>query len=343
MSIPYDRIRRFGCQIALEKDILWFETCNCREEGENFHYMVVNAGIEKAYQVVLEYKRSVELALRDHMIMEECNQAKFFYSFVVKSHYGHPEFSRAASDQIISNGLLSLSSSGGAMSLSDLNRLARSRPTIGIADVSGIVPGAVDGREKNTPSPYNIRRSPSPRLDSPTSPNPQGRVTKMGLEQVSRNSRNPGQYSSSANFDSGVKMEFDPSRSSAPCYLSNSLNTSSASWREQKQRKTTLDDMRMFSSLDEPTRFSAPGRKTSLAHLQQYGMGSLPKRKDSKGTDSAIGSINKLNGASRSNGSGKGISLASYDHLLKKVDDMSVNKTSPCSERKRSTPAYIEA
>ncbi len=67
---------------------MWFETCSCDGTMEEFHFFIVALGIEKAYQIVQEYKRSIELALRVHIIMEEGDQSQCLYSYVVKSHYG---------------------------------------------------------------------------------------------------------------------------------------------------------------------------------------------------------------------------------------------------------------
>ncbi len=342
LSVPFKSLRRIGCQIALDKDILWFETCSCSQEGENFYFLVMHAGIDRAYQIVLEYKRGIELALRDHMIMEENNQSKFSYSFVVKTHYGHPEFPKAAQEQIVSNGLLSLAESGDAMSLSDLNRLTRARPSIGVIEVNNAtaapVPGLVEGGERRTPSPYNSRRSPP----SPSPLSLSNGATFIGLDQVSRTSRQRGQCSSSSGFDSGVGIDsFDESRISAPCNLSTSMNASPVSWKEQKQRKTTLEDMRKVSSLDETRKFGVVtgSRKTSLAVIQQSGgVYSLPRKSHTKG-DSGLGSSSDAESSSGT----KGVSLAAYDHLLKKANDVSLQERSPYSARKMSSPAYVQS
>ena len=93
-----------------------------------------------------EYKRTIKLALREHLIMEEGDQSQYLYSYVVKSHYGHPEFPALGRDRILQSGLMSLSTSGGALSLSDLNKFARSRPSLPAISLSGPIPGDFSGR-----------------------------------------------------------------------------------------------------------------------------------------------------------------------------------------------------
>lgn len=351
MTIPFDRIRRFGCQIVVDRDIIWFETCSCRDEGEEYAFVVVASGIEKAYQVVLEYKRSMELALRDHMIMEEGDPSRYLYSFVVKSHYGHPEFPRGISEQMVSAGILNMSTSGGSLSLSDLNRITRTRPsmsipTIGMSEPRSPVPGVMGASDTTTsPTHYGLRRSPSPHHSpspSPAPPNPTTGKPRMSLDQFQ-----PRLNSSSKDFDSGVGMDgLDPSRCSAPCYLGTSLNTSSSSWKDKKQR-TTLSDIRKGHSFDEPFKQTPQPRKQSLAQLQKGGgIQSLQHtRKTSRGMDSAIGSSNDLPSSSGGSGSsrgGGGISLAAYDHLVKKVETISIQRSSPYVDRKTCNPAYVE-
>ena len=380
MTIPYDKLRRFGCQIAVGSDIVWFETCSCHGDMEEFQFFVVAMGIEKAYQIVQEYKRSVELALRDHLIMEEGDQSQFLYSYVVKSHYGHTDYPTIGRERILQSGLMSLSTSGGALSLSDLNKFARSRPSVPTLNTQGPIPGdmgkmstpnALGGLKSISPSPSPIH---SPR--SPTSPN------RMSLEQLQRSPRpsRSSQSNTSGEFDSGVNMEtldpsriMDPSRHSAPCYFP-ALGSS------PKQRKATLEDMRKGKSFDErpspPTGkkitlkdFRATSvadtksRKTSLADLQVRGAGAYynrsPQAPRKNGYDSAVGSSSDLvNSPPYSAGStgSRGFSspydhldggspngrhgLAAYAHLEGK--DLGMSLPTRGARGKRSGPAYVE-
>ena len=289
------------------------------------------------------------------MIMEECNQSKFSYSFVVKKHYGHSEFPSAAREQIISNGLFSLSSSGDAVSLSDMNRFARSRPSIGVTEVvsTGPIPGQIDSVPR-APSPYSIRRSPSPL--SPKSPGNEGGggYKRMPLDMVPRVSNNPGQYSSSGGEleDSRVRMDADPSQKSDPgTFLSKSSQLSSTSWRDHKQKRMTLEDMHKSFSVEDSSRpvVRLSHKKASLADIQMSGgINSMTRKKISKGTNSTedatgggiVDSVESGKGALNGEPHKK-ISLSSYDHLMK-IDELSLQPGSSGS-RKMNSPAYIQA
>ena len=340
MSIPFEKIRRFGCQIAVDRDIVWFETCSCQAEGENFAFFIVASGIEKAYQIVMEYKRSFELGLRDHMIMEEGDQSKFFYSFVVRSHYGHTEFSHTRSNQILSSSLLSLSASGGSLSQSDLNRLTRSRSPLHMTEASrgrlGPVPGLMDMHNTPTsPTAHDTRRGSSPLL----SPSP---ISRMSLGDVHKSSRVFGQYrSASTELYLGVHKEMsDPSRSSAPCSLSKSLNTTSNSWKKQKTQKLTLQDIKKGMYVNESHKGSFQPRKTSLSQLQKDG--GLHAFKKTKSSKDKLSSNENLSASPYSKGDG-GAMAAAYDHLVNGIDNISVQHSSRYQEAKTGNPAYVES
>lgn len=347
MSIPFEKIRRFGCQIAKDVDIVWFETCCCQEEEENFAFLVVASGIEVAYQIVLEYKRLFELALRDHMIMEEGDQSIFLYSFVVRSHYGHTEFSPTRRSEILSLSLLNLSTLRGPVSLSELNRFSRSRSPLHMTEAANLRLGPVPGRMEGPPSSLEFRRPSSPRL-SPL-PSPSSRHMKpMSFSQVNMTPKAVAAHrSSSSELHFGMRSDKnDPSRSSAPCTLSHSLDTTSPSWNDQKKRKLTLADMSQYEHLKKNMQ-----KKSSLAQIQKDGgIQKLQKvRKLSKQMDSAGGSVDNhlesLNSSpyySRSEDCRGGVSLATYDHLVKGIENISVHRSNAYPERKKSSPAYVE-
>jgi hypothetical protein len=372
MVIPFNKLRRFGCQIAIGSDIVWFETCSCHGDMEEFQFFTVALGIEKAYQIVQEYKRTIELALRDHLIMEEGDQSQFLYSYVLKSHYGHPDYPTVGRERILQSGIMSLSTSGGSLSLSELNKFARSRSSV--PTVINAPPGPVPGDMGQMRSP-----SPSP-VHSPTSHDKKMSILQCG-PRPSRTSQ------TSTDFDSGVNMDsldpnahLDPSRHSAPCYFP------AMSAGGKKSSKATLEAMRKGKSFDEkpspPTQHrttlkdfkatsvdSRTTRKTSLADLQvkgvsPYSRSPLAQRRD--GYDSAVGSASDLPHSPPGNiGSpARGVGRSPYDHLgtssnsthsngrspydhLDGMAGMSLNasyggKSSNSYGRKRNGPAYVE-
>ena len=335
MSIPFARIRRLGCQIAFDRDIVWFETCECNEEGENFAFVVVASGIERAYQIVLEYKRSIELSLLDHLIMEEGDESKFLYSFVVRSHYGHTEFSAGMREQILSSSLRSLSASGGALSLSDLNRFSRTRLSVdNSTQVFKPVPGLVStsGSSRSSVSPHHSTTG----VSSHHSSFGKGRRSLDQLQIGAHPSGN--QKSLSSELYMGSRKEvLDPSRSSAPCALSKSVNLPSSSWKEQKKQKATLSDFKKGrSSVDNFDKKRLNQGRTSLSQLQQDGM--LQQiRKNSKDDNIACTHSSVSNGHDRG-----GVSLAAYDHLVERVEDISLQSSSTYQERRKKDPAYVD-
>ena len=334
MTIPFEKIRRFGCQIVIDSDVIWFETCGCNDEGEDFKFFTIAAGIERAYQIVQEYKRTIELALREHLIMEEGDQSQYLYSYVVKSHYGHPEFPALGRDRILQSGLMSLSTSGGALSLSDLNKFARSRPSLPAISLSGPIPGDFSRRNNVAPAP-RFSRSPSPH------PQNTPEHTRRTLEQMSGSCKRLN-----SEFDSGVAMNgLDPSRHSAPCYIDGSSNSPGST------HKMTLNDMKKGRSFEETNK----SRKTSLAQVQLEGGIQAFSRHTNR--DSAIGSASDLpySPASPSGyspysssrcgyGGGRGgVSLANtaYDHLAEKVAGTSLH--SAYTNGRKNDPAYVDS
>ena len=285
--IPFDRIRRFGCQLAVDKDILWFETCGCKGHEEQFQFMIVALGIERAYQIVQEYKRSIELALRDHLILEEGDQSQFLYSYVVKSHYGHTDYPVVQRERILQSSIMSLSTSGGALSLSELNKFTRSRPSFPSTSPNGSTErGASPYSSGRGASPYSSRHSASPYSGSggrgispasgglsptsggrsPTSPSSptqdriKPRITLTQLQKSPRPMRSSLPCSPPADFDSGVSMSGpdDPSRNSAPCYADGSM----------PRPRMPLSTMGLHKSFDSGL---GPGHRPTLQDVRENG------------------------------------------------------------------------
>lgn len=337
MTIPFSRIRRFGCQLAIDKDIIWFETCGCKGDLEEFQFFIVALGIEKAYQVVQEYKRSIELALRDHMIMEEGDQTQFLYSYVVKSHYGHSDFPAIQRERILQSSILSLSTSGGSMSLSELNKFTRSRPSFPAispltVDGGGVSPGR--GVSPSSPiSPTHYSHGP-PGEQSGAAPG--GKMTLGQLQRSPRPSRSSVQSSMQSSapleFDSGVSVDgpVDPSRHSAPCYVFGSEQN--AQRPKLRAKGKSFDGMRKISagsSFDQPRKTSAGSARPTLQDIRESGKGETTRLNVSlgqlqlkgglqafnaghRGTDSALGSASDLNHTPYSKAGGNPYA---YDHL----------------------------
>lgn len=373
MTIPFNQIRRFGCQVAIDKDIVWFETCGCGEETEEFQFVIIALGIEKAYQIVQEYKRSIELALRVHMILEEGDESRYLYSYVVKSHYGHSDFPTMQRERILQSSLMSLSTSGsgGALSLSELNKFARSsRPSLPAIHASGPTLGApIPG------DPVRKVSVGSPTANSPTHPYGQqpsgkGKTTLEQLQRSPRSSRSSFQ-STSSEFDSGVSVnELDPSRHSAPCYLPATsspklgLNQTGkgASFDETKQRKTSFQSNGKPRTLKEigsskGAEQHGDGKRVNMSLGEYQLKGGIQAYNNSRrGTDSGMGSACDLpqssgsspyslaspeSGASGNRGGYDQLSgrRSPYDHLTEKVNGLHVGSG---KSRGRSNDPYAD-
>ena len=283
LDIPFEKIRRFGCQVAYLSDVVWFETCQCktvRGFPPQFIYFTVNSGIEKAYNVVQQLKRDIEHAIRAFLIQVEADKDAIKYSYINRSHYGCPELTEVGKDQALQAGLISASADyGGAIQLSQMNRLRRTSEFGKLP-----VPGYMDEPDRrHTLADLHkgtVVRSPSPQ----PSPNASAKRTLKDMAH-----RPPMTLSASAgrnDFDSGVSSEtFDPSRGSAPCYLHMASPHRPSESKEQimkRVRKNKSFDNGISSS---PTK--TDGRKISLSEFQRLGI-------HKSGQDSAIGSAADL-------------------------------------------------
>ena len=369
MQIPFEKIRRFGCQIVLASDIIWFETCNCKGDMEEFQFFIVALGIEKAYQIVLEYKKMMALALRQHMIMEEGDQSQYLYSYIVKSHYGHSDYPNVGRERILQSAIMSLSTSGGALSLSDVNRFARSRPSMPSVQV-GPVPGDVGGRKLSDATllnPLPGRRSPSP-SPSPTSPQ-SSRMTLDQLQKSPRSSRSgsrsgfqSSESSGAAEFDSGVNFdEPDLSRFSAPAYSTagsggpalppKPLDRMGRSFDEGRSPHGSPRTLHDLKGSHAKTVLEGRGNKNkvSLAEIQQRDLYNQKHRRGTDSADSLLGTTDsdlkkRSHGGKTTPYDHLSPARSPYDHLAEKLGGVSLHHSAGpyTNGRRKHNDAYAD-
>lgn len=333
IEIPFGHIRRFGCKVVYDTDLIWFETCDCKLGESDFCFMSVASGIEKAYQIIQELKRNIECTTGNFLIMEESDEATWSYTYVARKHYGCTPFSTMARDRLLQAGLMSLHSSYGALQLHQMNKFRRQsefttrgflpppgdrRHTLAALNNSGKSPAHSPspspctspssvrraGHSPSTSPPPVVRGRPSPSPSPTTSPHSSGHLTLAQLQhRPTRHSREE--------FDSGVSLDkFDPNRHSAPDYLSP---------QSSDHRKGTLEDFRKKRSLDEITYRkmspNSPRHARTLAQLQDQRSTDRDHyryRAQEPGKDSAIGtSADFLLEAEKTTG----VTRYQYDHL----------------------------
>lgn len=305
LTISFDRIRRFGCEVIADFDIVWFETCGCKGVIEQFFYFSVPSGIEVAHTIVQEIKRNIELRIRSFLIQEEGDKERCQSTYISRSHYGCGEYPAGTRQGIIQTGLISIAASPGrtegTRQLSMISRMRRASefsvtPTLGhleqrrqstekrrntLADLQG--GGGASTQLGPSPSP---RGTPSPSH----SPSPGSSGNRMTLSQFGKrpagsyaNARVGNGSSNSAgrgDFDSGVQVgAFDPSRHSAPSYYTVS---------DLPKEKTTLKDMPKRMSLDEM------GKKSKLHKQKRTGSCLASAHIERTRRDSANGSMGDL-------------------------------------------------
>ena len=284
MEIPFQQIRRFGCQVYLDSDIVWFETCNCKGSQQQFYFFVVASGIEKALSIAHDLKKSIEYTTRSLLIQEEGDEINYQYSYISRNHYGCSEYSTFARDRVLNASLMHLaasSSASGAISIRELNKLKRQRVSVPSIHTSGAVnSGPLHERRstlaelhgKTSPDPSlspvpGARRSPSPSRynnASPThSPNQSG--NRMTLADRFRGDPRGGiglsHSAGQAEFDSGITLDaVDPSRFSAP------VPGSPRQKMEDTHKMKSFDEKLSGHSPRAGRRGEAP-RKASLAQM----------------------------------------------------------------------------
>ena len=241
MEIPFQQIRRFGCQVYLDSDIVWFETCNCKGSQQQFYFFVVASGIEKALSITHDLKKSIEYTTRSLLIQEEGDEMNYQYSYISRIHYGCSEYSAFARDRVLSASLMHLAAStsaSGAISIRELNKLKRQR--VSVPAIQTVPPSSMHQERRSTladlhgktspdpslspvPGARSFTRSPSPgRFNnaSPThSPNHSGnRITLADrFRGDNRGGMGLSHSAGQVEFDSGITLEaVDPSRFSAP-------------------------------------------------------------------------------------------------------------------------------
>lgn len=97
------------------------------------YFFTVASGIETAYHIVQEIKKNIEITLRSLLIMEEGNAELMQFSFITRTHYGCNEYSQMAKENVLHAGLVHLAAchgSGGAISMTQMNRLRHHRPSV---------------------------------------------------------------------------------------------------------------------------------------------------------------------------------------------------------------------
>lgn len=230
MSIPYDRIRRFGCEVVADFDLVWFETCGCRGTPQQFFYFSVPSGIEVSFAIVNEIKRGIETALRSFVIQEECDKEKCQLTYISRSHYGCGEYPETTRQNIIQKGLISIAASPGrSESQRQMSAILRHRRANDIT-VSSTVGQRRDSSRRES---SDIRRGTvtdiSPSTTSPIhrSVSPPDSGTRMTLSTLSQkplsmaynSSRSAAGLSSSAGSGDLPKRDVaDLSRNSAPSH-----------------------------------------------------------------------------------------------------------------------------
>ena len=283
MEVQFHQIRRFGCQVYLDSDIVWFETCNCKGSQQQFHFFVVASGIEKALSITHDLKKSIEYATRSLLIQEEGDELNYQYSYISRIHYGCTEYSTFARDRVLNASLMHLAAStsaSGAISIRDMNKLRRQRTSVPYIQTTAAEHTSerrstlADLHGKSSPDPSlspvpgarsAFTRSPSPGLQTSTSPlhSPNlSSANRMTFADRFRGGKaNLSKSAGQAEFDSGITLDaVDPSRFSAPV---------------PQSPRQKMEDMHKFKSFDE--KFGGPipklpraggdGKKHSLANM----------------------------------------------------------------------------
>lgn len=339
MEVSFQEIRRFGCQVYLDSDIIWFETCGCKGKQQQFYFFVVTSGIEKALSITHDLKKGIECTTRALLIQEEGDEQTCQYSYISRVHYGCAEYSAFARDRVLNASLMHLAAStsaSGAISIRDMNKLKRQRASV--PHIQTVPPQQPSERRstlanlhsmaspdpRSSPIPGALSsnpRSPSPGYPSNISPMHSPNMSKNRMTLAERFRGNNGaniglSHSAGAvEFDSGITLDaVDPSRFSAPV---------------PQSPRQKMEDIHKMKSFDEklsggrsPLTSRTGDRKTSLAKLHDTTdvVRYVNSRKLSRDHrhDSAVGSaeliIDDL-GTSRYPDSRVPAVPTSYDHL----------------------------
>ncbi len=256
VSIDFNTIRRFGCEVLVDYDIVWFETCGCKGGAiEQFFWFAVPSGIEAAHVIVHDIKKSVELTVRSFLIQEEGNKDPCQTIYISRPHYGCNEYPASMRQRIMQSSLMSLATSPRCETASLINRIDRTRRSSGAIGFSEAPTPGGDSRRtsvecvhRQTLGPANVQGvgNVSPRITPRNSPSPShpGRTTPLSQLKYGADLN---KSASQRDFDSGVNMEgggFDQSRHSAP----STYNVMDA---PSQEKKLTLGNMGKRMSLDE--------------------------------------------------------------------------------------------
>lgn len=286
LEVPLERIRRFGCQVYLDSDIIWFETCGCKGAQQQFYFFVVASGIEKALSITQNLKKSIEYTTRALLIQEEGDEMMYQYSYISRKHYGCSEYSAFARDRVLSASLMHLAAStsaSGAISIGEMNKFKRQRASVPYIHM--VPPEAsytserrstlADLQGKTSPehshSPVPGARAPFTRSSSPGHPSNMSPIHSPNLKSrktLAEKFRVEGGvgigFSHSAGqteFDSGITLDaIDQSRFSAP------VPSSPRQMMEDTHKMKSFDEQ-VGRRSPKPTVNAGP-RKISLGTLQ---------------------------------------------------------------------------
>ena len=255
ITISFEKIRRFGCEVLVDYDIVWFETCGCKGAIEQFFWFAVPSGIEAAHMIIQDIKKSVELTVRSFLIQEEGSKDTCQNIYISRPHYGCNEFPTTMRQRILQGSLVSLGMSPQCEAASRMNRIERTRRCSGFSLTEAPTPGdqrklSQESRrrtiEQLTVSESILSRgSISPRGSPSPSSTSSGRTTPLSKLKYPQNLSHSAGHN---DFDSGVNMDnFDPSRHSAPC----AYNVTEAHHLPPHEKKRSLGEVSKMMSLEE--------------------------------------------------------------------------------------------
>lgn len=103
LEIPFKNIRRMGNMDAYNTDVIWFETCNQHHKPEQFHFFVVQSGVQATHLILRELKTATECATGNLLITEESNGLEL--SFISRHHYGCLDFPTSTRNSVLHSSL----------------------------------------------------------------------------------------------------------------------------------------------------------------------------------------------------------------------------------------------
>lgn len=316
VTIDFDKIRRFGCEVLVDYDIVWFETCNCKGAMEQFFWFSVPSGIETAQVIIQDIKKSIELTVRSFLIQEEGNKNPCQTMYISRPHYGCNEYPNSMKQRILQSSLMSLATAPRCEAASLVNRIERTRRSSGAVSLGEAPTPGGDSRRVSEGSRQASRTSLapgklslgelSPRHNSSSPTYPEG--NKKPLSQI-KYYKDLSKSVGHGEFDSGVNMDgHDPSRHSAP----STYNVMDAPSKKEKislhnmGKRQSMDETRTRTHIQQPRRAGTAngklgvslggGRRLSDFTVPNKSQGGASRRLSemSQGRDSANGSVGDL-------------------------------------------------